>query len=75
MTDDRAVAAVGESLKLSAFGLVGVSLWPAESPDEVRRAWLGLGAAGLVILTASAAEILDEERRAPGSPLTVVMPP
>jgi vacuolar-type H+-ATPase subunit F/Vma7 len=69
------VVALGEARAVSGLRLTGVRVCPAEGEADVRRAWSGLRDAGLVILTAAAAEVLGELRVATGAPLTVVMPP
>jgi hypothetical protein len=69
------VAALGEALAIAGLGLVGVRLVPADGPAQVRSAWPGLTGAGLVILTAAAAQALGPDRVAAGTPLTVVLPP
>jgi hypothetical protein len=74
MSVGGAAVALGEGLRISALGLAGVRLCAAETPDAVLRAWAGVQASGLVILTAAAAEALDGQRLAAGAPLTVVMP-
>lgn len=54
--------------------MAGASTMPAQSTDEVRRAWESLpSGTTLVILTAAAAAALDG-RLSEADPLTVVMP-
>ncbi|OLZ63161.1 hypothetical protein AV521_39925 [Streptomyces sp. IMTB 2501] len=71
------VAAIGTRTSVSGLALAGVDVLVAEDPDAVRRAWQDLpGGIGLVILTASAAEVLGAAvtEPDPSRPLTVVMP-
>ncbi|MCX5095959.1 hypothetical protein OOK36_45615 [Streptomyces sp. NBC_00365] len=71
------VTAIGARTSVCGLALAGVDVLVAEDPDAVRRAWRALpGTAGLVILTAEAAEALGAETTAPdpSRPLTVVMP-
>lgn len=68
------VAALGEEVALAGLRLVGVHLCVATTPDEVRQGWDDLRDAGLVVLTARAADVLGPERLAAGGPLTAVMP-
>jgi vacuolar-type H+-ATPase subunit F/Vma7 len=69
-------AVIGEATRTAGFSLVGATVLPAETQDEVRAAWLSLPAdIAVVVLTPSAAAWLGE---APGSrpgALSVVMPP
>ncbi|MEU2772276.1 V-type ATP synthase subunit F [Streptomyces sp. NPDC007162] len=72
-------AAIGARTSVGGLALAGVEVLVADDPDAVRRAWRELpGTVALVILTASAAEILGAEATEPGPdqarPLTVVMP-
>ena len=73
MTAGR-IAAIGEQLAVEGFGLAGVVMYPAASPDEMLAAWRSLPAdVVLVILTSAAAQVVPD--RPPGTlPLTVVMP-
>ena len=69
------VAALGEQALLEGFRLVGASIYPAETDDEVRRAWTALpGEAAVVILTPRAAGALGAVLADPHSPMTVVLP-
>ncbi|MGW1046882.1 V-type ATP synthase subunit F [Streptomyces sp. NPDC002547] len=71
------VAAIGTRTRVSGLALAGVDVLIAEDPDAVRSAWRKLpDTVGLVILTAGAAEALDDGATtpAPSRPLTVVMP-
>ncbi|MGB8385023.1 MAG: hypothetical protein WCG47_27925 [Dermatophilaceae bacterium] len=67
------VAAIGESVRVEGLGLAGVLILPGDDPEEVRSSWAALPTdVAVVVLTPSAAEVLDDERLAR---LTVVMPP
>jgi vacuolar-type H+-ATPase subunit F/Vma7 len=67
------VAVIGESVRVEGFGLAGVLVLPGDDPDEVRNSWATLPTdVAVVVLTQSAAALLDDERR---DRLTVVMPP
>lgn len=71
------VAAIGARTSVCGLALAGVDVLVAEDPDAVRRAWRTLpGTVGLVILTAEAADVLEDAATAPtpARPLTVVMP-
>ncbi|MFJ5032469.1 hypothetical protein ACIQB5_31165 [Streptomyces sp. NPDC088560] len=71
------VAAIGAWTCVCGLALAGVDVHVAEDAEAVRQAWRGLpSTAGLVILTAEAAEALGAETigPAPSRPLTVVMP-
>jgi vacuolar-type H+-ATPase subunit F/Vma7 len=69
------VAAVGELARIGGFALAGVRTAPAETPDEVRRAWGAAAGAAVVILTRAAADAVGESRFAASAPLSVVLPP
>ena len=71
----RDVAAVGKPSLVGGFALAGVRTCPAETADEVRRAWDSARDAAVVILTPAAAEVVGPSRFAEGAPLTVVLPP
>jgi vacuolar-type H+-ATPase subunit F/Vma7 len=67
------IAAIGESVRIEGLGLAGVLVLPGDDPDEVRNSWATLPTdVAVVVLTQSAAALLDDERR---DRLTVVMPP
>jgi vacuolar-type H+-ATPase subunit F/Vma7 len=67
------IAAIGESVRVEGLGLAGVLVLPGDDPDEVRNSWATLPTdVAVVVLTQSAAALLDDERR---DRLTVVMPP
>lgn len=68
------IAIIGESAKVSGFGLAGATVLPAEEPEDVRAAWRSLDPnVAIVVLTSRAARTLASERSS--WPLTVVMPP
>jgi vacuolar-type H+-ATPase subunit F/Vma7 len=68
------VVAIGERVRVEGFGLAGVLIQVAETADEIRSAWRALAAdVALVLLTPSAATILETER-ATNWPMTAVMP-
>ena len=72
MAADR-IAALGEWSAIRGFALAGVRTVTAEDPDAVRAAWAALEHdVAVVILTASAADVLGEPPR--HGPLTVVRP-
>ena len=53
------VVALGDPLELLLWPLAGAELIEAAEPEEVRRAWSGLGPdVGLVVLTRKAREAL-----------------
>ena len=55
-----AVVAIGDPRKLAGYALAGVAVLAAVSPEEAHAAWAGpASGAGLVLLTASAAEAID----------------
>ena len=69
------IAIIGEENKVTAFGLAGAIVLPADAPDAVRAAWRSLGAdVAIVLLTSRAARTLADDGP-PSWPLTVVMPP
>jgi vacuolar-type H+-ATPase subunit F/Vma7 len=69
------VAALGEQALLEGFRLAGVSVYPAETDDEVRRAWTALpGDSAVVILTPRAAGALGAVLADSHAPMTVVLP-
>jgi vacuolar-type H+-ATPase subunit F/Vma7 len=69
------VAAIGEPTRVTGFALVGVRVYPVDDARQVLAAWHALPESiAVVILTATAAAALDDERTAPWAPLTVVMP-
>jgi vacuolar-type H+-ATPase subunit F/Vma7 len=75
--DDRdaaKIAVIGESGKVSRFGLAGAIVLPAEGPEAVLAAWHSLDAdVAVVVLTSRAARTLAG--RTASWPLTAVMPP
>jgi vacuolar-type H+-ATPase subunit F/Vma7 len=71
-----AVAAIGALPDIGGFALAGVLVCLADTTERAADAWEALpNSVGIVILSASAAEGLGEERVAQSSRLTVVMPP
>lgn len=69
------VAAIGAQPDVVGFALAGAQVYPADDPDEVRRAWRALpDGVTVVVLTEAAADALGDERAAHAAPLTVVMP-
>ncbi|MGN8247068.1 V-type ATP synthase subunit F [Cellulomonas soli] len=71
----RTVVAVGEVALIGGYRLTGVDVRPAETDDEVRRAWQHLpGSAAVVLLTGRAAQAIGPAVDDPASPLTVVIP-
>jgi vacuolar-type H+-ATPase subunit F/Vma7 len=72
------VAAIGEPTRVEGFGLVGVLVLPAGTPDAVRAGWRRLPEdVALVIVTPTAAEAALAEQATDGgdSRLVVVLPP
>lgn len=69
------VAVIGRQVDVGGFALAGARIYPADTADEVLTAWRALPATvGFVLLTPPAAAALDTAARAPGAPLTVVLP-
>ena len=73
------IAVVGERARICDLAAGGASPYPAESPEDVRRAWTDLPVdTAVVVLTPVAAQALHERLGVPPSPdrpLVVVMPP
>ena len=68
------VAAIGERAAIEGFGLAGVLVCAARTPDEVLAEWQALPHdVALVILTPAAARMVPP-RPAGTLPLTAVMP-
>lgn len=69
------VAAIGAPALVRGFALAGALVLAAEQPDDVQRAWRSVPEeVGLVLLTAAAAQALDEELRSERVwPLVAVM--
>ena len=68
------VAAIGAQSEVAGFGLAGARLYPAETADQARAAWLALpDAVTIVILTDAAADAIGADRTGPHAPMTVVM--
>lgn len=69
------IAIIGEENKVTAFGLAGAIVMPADEPDAVRAAWRSLASdVAVVLLTPRAARAIADDGP-PAWPLTVVMPP
>jgi vacuolar-type H+-ATPase subunit F/Vma7 len=69
------VVAIGGPDSIEGFALAGAIVKIAVEPDAVRRAWDDLDDdVGLVVLSATAAEVLGDARQDRQSTLTVVMP-
>ncbi|MDJ0322694.1 V-type ATP synthase subunit F [Cryobacterium sp. PH31-AA6] len=69
------IAALGEQSLLEGFTLAGAGVYPAETDEEVRRAWAELPeGTGIVLLTPRAAEALGAIIANPHGPLTAVLP-
>lgn len=69
------VAAIGSELLVAGFGLAGVHVHVADDEAAVRAAWSAVApSAGLVVLTAAAAQVLELDRLLPDAPLSVVLP-
>lgn len=70
------VAAIGARPWVLGFALAGARVYPAETPEQARQAWIAMPeTVSVVILTQAAADAVGAERMLPGGPLTVVMPP
>jgi vacuolar-type H+-ATPase subunit F/Vma7 len=70
-----AVAAIGAETLIGGFALAGALVYPSATADQVRAAWRDLPrSVAVVLLTATAADTLSAERRAPDAPLTAVIP-
>lgn len=68
------IVVLGEEALVTAFGLGGATVAPAEDAESARRAWDSLpDDVALVVLTARAASSLRSERSRDGV-LRVVMP-
>ena len=69
------VLALGDGHELDGFVLAGARVRRTSDPEEVRAAWRELGEdVGLVILSAEAAELLEEELDDRPDVLTAVLP-
>jgi vacuolar-type H+-ATPase subunit F/Vma7 len=69
-----AVVVIGEPALVAGYAMAGATTMPAQSRDDMRRAWENLpSGTTLVILTAAAAEALGD-RLSGAEPLTAVMP-
>lgn len=70
------VAVLGERALVEGWALGGARVLPADSPEQVRTAWAGVGAdVAVVLLTPAAARALDAGTADRSRPLTVVLPP
>ncbi|MGB5757864.1 MAG: hypothetical protein WBM50_13190 [Acidimicrobiales bacterium] len=70
-----AVVGLGETHELEGFALVGVTVVAAATATELIDAWTNLdGDVGLVILSPTAAGVLDRHLDERPDTLTVVMP-
>ncbi len=55
------IVAIGDPTKLAGYALAGVDVKHATEPDQVRKAWLGIGSdVGLVLLTVEARQALPD---------------
>jgi vacuolar-type H+-ATPase subunit F/Vma7 len=69
------IAAIGSELLVAGFGLAGVHVHVADDEAAVRAAWSAVApSAGLVVLSAAAAQVLAVDRLLPDAPLSVVLP-
>jgi vacuolar-type H+-ATPase subunit F/Vma7 len=69
------IAVIGHEADVGGFVLAGARVYPAETDDDVRAAWLALPpTVGFVLLSPAAARALDDELGKPSGPLTVVLP-
>ncbi len=71
------VAAIGAGPLVSGFVLAGARVYPADTPEQARQAWIALPeTVAVVILTRAAAEAVGAGagRMVSRGPLTVVMP-
>lgn len=72
------IAVLGERARITDLVAGGAAAYPAETPDEVRRAWSELVIdTAVVVLTPAAAQALQDQLDVPPSPdrpLVVVMP-
>jgi vacuolar-type H+-ATPase subunit F/Vma7 len=70
------IVVLGETVAVEGFALAGATVFSADDAEAVRRAWETLPAdAVIVVLTASAAEVLGEATSAGRADLlTIAMP-
>ncbi len=75
------LAVVGERTRVEGWALAGALVLPAETADELRRAWAAIRTRDVaaVLLTSAAAQGLAAElgvddRPAPGRPVVAVLP-
>ena len=72
----RRVAVLGERALVEGWALGGARVLAADSPEQVRAAWAGLGSeVAVVLLTPAAARALGAGPDQRSAPLTVVLPP
>ena len=70
------VAVLGARDEIEGWALGGAWVLVADSPEQVRTAWAGLGSdVAVVLLTPTAARVLGPGPDEPSAPLTVVLPP
>jgi vacuolar-type H+-ATPase subunit F/Vma7 len=75
VSDMNRVLALGDAHELEGFALVGATVVPARTPDEVRAAWTELGhEVSLLVVTEAAASALAEELARRDDLLTAVLP-
>jgi vacuolar-type H+-ATPase subunit F/Vma7 len=69
------VVAIGARARVAGLSLAGVSVFVAEDPEAVRRAWQSVSdEVTLVIVTPAAAEVLGRTQLQGTRPLIAVMP-
>lgn len=70
------VAVLGERAVVEGWALGGARVLAADSPEQVRTAWAGLGReVAVVLLTPAAVRALRTDQNDRSGPLTVVLPP
>lgn len=70
------IAVLGEEVRVAGYELAGALVLPADTPDEVERAWASLPRdVAVVVLTPGAADRLGARPLDRREVLTVVMPP
>ncbi|MBF4994961.1 hypothetical protein ITX31_12660 [Arthrobacter gandavensis] len=75
MSTRPVIAALGAPAILAGYELAGALLVPADSDEDVRRAWSQLPeGTAVVILTSDAAAALNGSLNDPAAPLTVALP-
>lgn len=69
------VAVIGEPALVAGYALAGARVLAATGPDEVQAAWDSLAAdIDVVVLTATAAKLINDRSGSAATPLSVVMP-